>query len=179
MSDNSKLDRRIERTQTALWDAMFALMHEETWSEINVSMICKRANVARSSFYLHFQNKSELLDYGFEWGMRHARTQIFERKQQQNTYATFYWLTNHLYEGREFLNFKLAEDTYIFTRFQKMVYTLFSEELQRRQIEVSDYSLSFVMGGVFSILFEWVTADYPEPPEIMEATVNELTRRVI
>jgi AcrR family transcriptional regulator len=179
VSDNGKQDRRIERTQASLWDAMFALLHEETWREINVSKICKRANVARSSFYLHFQNKQELLDYGFEMGILFARENIFEQKVDNNTYATLYWLTNHIYEGRKFLSHKLQEDEYIFTRFQEMICTLFVEELEIKKVEADVDSISFVMGGVFSILQKWILAGYPDSPESMALKLNKLTSRVI
>jgi len=179
MSDKHKPDRRIERTQTALWEALFALLHEETWGEVNVSKICQRANVARSSFYLHFQNKQELLDHGFTIGMRDARAVIFGSPPDPNHYTTLYWLADHIYAGRKFLNFKLAEDTYIFTRFQKLVRTLFVEELRLRGEIINEHELSFVMGGVFSILLEWVVAGYPDSPESMAARINELTRKII
>ncbi len=54
-------DRRIAKTRLALRDAMLALMPERGWDELNVQDICDRANVGRSTFYLHYQGKEDLL----------------------------------------------------------------------------------------------------------------------
>ena len=62
MTDKTKLDRRIVKTRTALRGALLELLQYNSWNIINVRMICGEANIARSSFYLHFENKLALLD---------------------------------------------------------------------------------------------------------------------
>lgn len=59
------VDRRIERTRTALRTALLELMQERGWDEIDVQTLCARANVGRSTFYQHFPNKEELLKASF------------------------------------------------------------------------------------------------------------------
>jgi len=179
MSDKDNVDRRVDRTLTSLWGALFALLHEETWNNINVSGICKRANVARSSFYLHFQNKQELLDFGFEIGIKAARARILESTYDENMYLSMTMLTNHFYEGRKFLSTNVRENEYIFARFQKAVFTLFEEELKHRNINYSHDSLLFVIGGVFSILMEWTKNGYLESPELMTEKLNQIVKKLI
>lgn len=60
---NAKLnqDRRILKTKTALRDAMLALMAPRGWDEMTIQEICDKANVGRSTFYLHYQSKDDLL----------------------------------------------------------------------------------------------------------------------
>lgn len=59
-------DRRTTRTRLALRDALLALMGERGWDDIGVQEICDRANIGRSTFYTHFQNKDELLSGSFD-----------------------------------------------------------------------------------------------------------------
>lgn len=54
-------DRRIERTQALLRDALTSLVHEKSYDTISVKEILDRANVGRSTFYTHFTDKDELL----------------------------------------------------------------------------------------------------------------------
>lgn len=61
MSGNRKTDRRIERTRILLRDALMSLIEERGYHEITVQDITDRANVARTTFYLHFKDKDELL----------------------------------------------------------------------------------------------------------------------
>lgn len=61
-----KLDRRIERTQRILSDALISLIVERGYEEITVQDIIDRANVGRSTFYSHYRDKDDLLLSGFD-----------------------------------------------------------------------------------------------------------------
>ena len=56
-----KEDRRKERTRQLLRDALLELIPEKGYEAINVQDITDRANVARPTFYLHFNDKQDLL----------------------------------------------------------------------------------------------------------------------
>lgn len=53
-------DARAVRTRAELAAALLALMHEKGFGDISVQEICERAQVGRSTFYAHFQDKDEL-----------------------------------------------------------------------------------------------------------------------
>ena len=57
-------DRRIQKTIDLLHDALGALIREKPYDEIVVQEILDRANVGRSTFYMHFRDKDELLVSG-------------------------------------------------------------------------------------------------------------------
>lgn len=59
-----KPDRRIQRTRRLLWDAFRALIEEKGYGAVSVQDIIVRADVARTTFYLHFKDKDDLLTYG-------------------------------------------------------------------------------------------------------------------
>lgn len=61
MSGN-KLDRRIRKTLQLLQDALMMLISEKGYEDITVQDILDRANVGRSTFYAHFENKDQLLN---------------------------------------------------------------------------------------------------------------------
>jgi AcrR family transcriptional regulator len=54
-------DRRIQKTQRALREALTILIGEKPYDDIAVKEILDRANVGRSTFYMHFRDKDELL----------------------------------------------------------------------------------------------------------------------
>ncbi|MDR2106310.1 MAG: TetR family transcriptional regulator C-terminal domain-containing protein [Coriobacteriales bacterium] len=56
-----KSDRRVTYTRTALRDALIELMHNQHISGITVKSICERADVNRSTFYLHYHDQYDLL----------------------------------------------------------------------------------------------------------------------
>lgn len=58
---NAKVDRRIRRSRRALADALLYLVTQKQFSEISILDITEQADMNRSTFYLHFQSKEELL----------------------------------------------------------------------------------------------------------------------
>lgn len=57
-----KIDRRINRTRTTLFQALSELMLEKRYDDITVQDIIDHANVGRSTFYAHFQDKESLAE---------------------------------------------------------------------------------------------------------------------
>jgi len=55
------VDRRIQRTRALLHEALGSLIREKTYDRITVAQILERAKVSRSTFYIHFRDKDDLL----------------------------------------------------------------------------------------------------------------------
>ncbi len=62
----AKTDRRVQRTQALLQDALLALIEEKGYAAVTVQDILDRANLGRSTFYMHYRDKDDLLVSGFE-----------------------------------------------------------------------------------------------------------------
>jgi AcrR family transcriptional regulator len=62
-------DRRVRRTRKLLHDAFLALVLEKGYEKTTIQDILDRADVGRSTFYVHFRDKEALLTASFD-GMR-------------------------------------------------------------------------------------------------------------
>lgn len=60
------MDRRIKRTRTAVFNAMLDLMVEKDASKITVLELCKKADINKSTFYLHYKSMNDCLDACFQ-----------------------------------------------------------------------------------------------------------------
>jgi len=60
MSDQ-QIDRRVRRTRQALQDALISLILEKGYDTVTIEEITDRADLGRTTFYLHFRDKEELL----------------------------------------------------------------------------------------------------------------------
>lgn len=56
----TKTDRRIQRTRELIEKALVELISERGYDAITIQDIVDRANVGRTTFYLHYGNKDEL-----------------------------------------------------------------------------------------------------------------------
>ncbi len=56
----TKTDRRVQRTRELLQKALIELISERGYDAITIQDIVDRANVGRTTFYLHYRSKDEL-----------------------------------------------------------------------------------------------------------------------
>ncbi len=56
-----KIDRRVSRTRRKLQQALLALILENGYDSVTVEEIASRADVGRTTFYLHYRDKEDLL----------------------------------------------------------------------------------------------------------------------
>ncbi len=83
---NKENDRRVQRTKRTLREALIALILDKGYDQVTVQDIIDRADVGRSTFYAHFENKDKLLLSGFE-DMREILTEAntAHRKPEKHT----------------------------------------------------------------------------------------------
>ncbi len=58
-----RIDPRVKRTRAMIAEAFSAVLHEKGFQAISVQDITERAGINRTTFYLHFTDKYDLLDY--------------------------------------------------------------------------------------------------------------------
>ncbi len=61
MTDKKNLDRRVRRTRRALQKALISLILEKGFDAVTIEEITDRADLGRTTFYLHFNDKEDLL----------------------------------------------------------------------------------------------------------------------
>ena len=62
-TQEKKLDPRIVRTRRDIVGSMFTLLREKTFGQITVQQITEGALINRGTFYDHFEDKFDLLEY--------------------------------------------------------------------------------------------------------------------
>lgn len=63
MADQTrKTDRRTLYTQRAIKDALLEVIGEKRFDKVTVTDVCRRAEITRATFYLHYKNLAEVLD---------------------------------------------------------------------------------------------------------------------
>lgn len=73
-------DLRIKRTRKLLSTALFDIMTEKDFSKISVNEICDKAMVHRATFYNHFKDKADLLNYTLD----EIQETLFEKSVQSS-----------------------------------------------------------------------------------------------
>lgn len=61
-----KMDRRTIYTQNVIKDSLLELLDSHPFEKITVTALCKQAEITRATFYLHYNNLTEVLDSALE-----------------------------------------------------------------------------------------------------------------
>lgn len=173
MSDNE--DRRSRRSRRALWQALMALMQDNDWAAISVQMICDGADVARSTFYAHYQTKQDLLDEGFA----EVEAQLSAPPGKGGLAATITWLVQHLESASNFHR-RLQGSTAghaIMGRFRRLMRERIAKDLTEDGIAASSHNLDFAVGGMFALLEGWLASGRREDPVLIGAELTRLVRQ--
>lgn len=150
-------DRRIQRTRTSLTQALLSLLPERGWDELTVQDLCDRANIGRSTFYAHFQNKEELLASG----LNDLRTFLSEPQssaatvQPADELAFVGGLINHIDENKILCRaiFGRRSGHVVQMRFREMVAQLVREHLAHAPGGWQrDAAVHFISGALVEML---------------------------
>ena len=95
--NHDKFERRIERTREAIFGAFRDLVLTRGYEKTTVFEVIDRANVGRSTFYEHFENKEQLLGESLAPLLRALGT--VDDSQSSVDAVTF--LFHHFLENRE------------------------------------------------------------------------------
>lgn len=177
-------DRRVQRTRRALRDALLSLLPERGWDDIGVQDICERADVGRSTFYLHFQNKEQLLAGGFgdlSAMLRERGSTANEGGRGQLSFLR--GLIDHVHEQRKVFRSLIGRRSghVVQMRFREMVLQLVEADLAPVAAAgwQRDAAARYVAGALFELLAWWVEARGARSPEEIEGWFRQLTQPVI
>lgn len=148
-----KLDRRVARTRRGLRDALVTLILERGWDTVTVSDVCERADVGRSTFYLHFADKENLLLSGFDELEAHLATL---GRGGAAPFAFAHALLTHALENQRLFTAVVGRQSgqQVQWRFRDVLVTLLDAELKRRSLAAAERSIAapFLAGGFLELL---------------------------
>lgn len=183
-----KVDRRVQRTLQSLRTALLELIKEKDYDEISIEEITERANVGRTTFYLHYRDKEDLL-------MEEFSTIMYERAQVLSEIPFSVWLPvseedlekskslqplllvfEHIHNNSELYNLilKSANSSKIVERIRKISTDAIVKFVETKMktdpipllFEVPiEFFAAFFSGALISIVGWWIRDDMRHSPE--------------
>jgi AcrR family transcriptional regulator len=168
---------RIERTQQALLHSLMDLIVEQGYDRTTVEDILRRADVGRTAFYSHFENKQDLLLNRF------STIPWIRRGPDGALDATF--LFGHLADERELvtaLRTSPAFDNAIATLQQTLLVTftqLLQDEPATRYSELDrQLTAQALTGALMQLVLWWIESGMPESPATMANWFRQFATRI-
>jgi AcrR family transcriptional regulator len=171
-----KPDERIRRTQDRLGNALVALILEKPIDEVTVQEVLGRAHVGRSTFYLHFRNKEDLLLSQLERFLETMSTVLSVRKEQSNRVVPVSEMFAHI--GSQNKLYRALADSGRLHDFFDLAQGYFARGIERRLTESKRLSnlpqrevaarASALAGSLLSLLRWWLDRGEKESPRAMD-----------
>jgi len=190
MNSDTSPDRRIIRTKLAIREALVELIAEKGFDSLSVRDITTRANVNRGTFYLHYQDKFDLLDQ-IEMEIVQAVEKIVLQANSLNL-ADFNSIDKPLPVGVSmFEYFKenaalmhailgMGGDFAFMTRIRQAVEKNlklgFLAGMKAEKFLVpSEYLISYILSAHFGVIQTWLQKGCIESPKEMALIVSRLS----
>lgn len=171
------MDRRQEKTRTAIFQAFYALLAQKKYSGITVQEIIDKANVGRSTFYAHFKTKDDLLkemctdlfDHIVNNHDESETTHDFSDKTD-DVDAIVTHILYHLRDNRKnIVGILRGEGADLFLRYFKQYLNLIFKEQSKGRITNSsvpeDFLLNHISSSFVGMIEWWIRKDMKQSPE--------------
>lgn len=182
-------DRRVQRTQKMLHKALMSLILEKKYEAITVQEMLDRADVGRSTFYVHFRDKDDLLFCGFQYLESFLESaQEASRTVSSSSYERIIGFSLPMFEHA--LEYKRVNrallgstaEAVVRRRIHSVLSKIVSRELKlelvgrkRARIPVSpEFLAHFLVSTYVSVLTWWLNSRNPAPPKEMDAAYRRL-----
>ncbi|MBE5960231.1 MAG: TetR family transcriptional regulator [Lachnospiraceae bacterium] len=172
------MDRRIIKTRKAIIEAFVDLLNNKRYSKITIQDIIDHANVGRSTFYMHFETKDELLksmcmeifDHIFEEHSVAEKTHCFtfdaSHPDQIITHILYHFKENE----KMIRGILFSESGELFIQYFKLYFNKQIEKIldafpNSSQVLPRDFLINHISGSFIEMVRWWFEQDLSSIPE--------------
>ncbi|WP_340372897.1 TetR/AcrR family transcriptional regulator C-terminal domain-containing protein [Peribacillus sp. FSL E2-0218] len=188
MSDQ-KTDRRIIRTKRMIRDALTHLMEEKGFERITVRDLTEKADINRGTFYLHYQDKYDLLKKSEDEIIQEMKEFFKELKpkmlvdsQLLNDPIPLVKLFEYIKENAQFMKLILGPkgDPAFQVRIKQFMRTNFLEKAMKNLNHESllvpiEHLMAYVTSAHLGVIQYWLENGMQQPPQEMASTLIKIS----
>jgi AcrR family transcriptional regulator len=173
-------DLMIERTRQLIKDTLLLLLEEKSFFNVTVSDLTQKAKINRGTFYLHYQDKYDLIDQveselmcGLERSMQRLNSQDMLKCYMENTpYIPLVQVFQYLKQNGHILKRLLGSngDPAFSLKMKSFLKDSFFADLIESFEDPSipvDYFSSYAVSAYLGIIENWLSNELSQSPEEM------------
>lgn len=176
------MDRRQQKTRTAIFKAFGTLLGHKNYNNITVQEIIDEANIGRSTFYAHFETKDDLLKELCKELFGHIIDSAIDCSHTHGLYSdnsvpnsVFCHLLQHLEENNNnVLGLLSCESSEIFLRYFKdslneLIQMQFVNHSRRGNQDLpQDFLVNHISGSFVEMVLWWLKDPKKHTPEELD-----------
>lgn len=177
---NKTENQRVRLTKRLLRESLLACMEEKPIQRISVKELCERAELNRSTFYLHYASEYELLNEMEEEAIRETQLRLRNVGPDIGTKQFICAFLQYIKDNGALFRVLLCQKDRDSFQNRFVAESLLSvkpgivfelDEPQRK------YVYAFLLHGSLSVIRAWVEAGFDLPPEQVADLIFELSDR--
>ncbi len=172
------MNPRVLKTKSSIMGAFLDLMTEKKYESITIRDIVQRAGINRSTFYLHFLDKEDLMDQNsayvldklraaFQYPSFNLEKAVQDYKERQQPISSLLAIFLHIEEYFKFYSVMLGEK-----QFPQQLEEMIKEELFK--FSINKIRCAYNAGGLLGLIRYWVSSEMQESPEHMAKWVTHV-----
>lgn len=187
------MDRRQQKTRTAIFSAFTSLLAEKSYSKITVQEIIDAANVGRTTFYAHFETKDDLLKELCEELFGHIIGSAMDCTHTHGLYSdgsapesVFCHLLQHLQKNdKNIITLLSCESSEMFLRFFKdslneLVRSQFINQNRKANTDIpEDFLINHISGSFVEMVLWWIKGHRKQTPEDLDRYFRAVIEPII
>ena len=187
------MDRRQQKTRSAIFSAFSALLAEKSYNKITVQDIIDTANVGRTTFYAHFETKDDLLRELCEELFDHIIGSAMDCTHTHGLYSdgsapesVFCHLLQHLRENdSNILGLLSCESSEIFLRYFRnslndLVCSRYMERRGTMKVQIpQDFLINHISGSFVEMVLWWIKGRMKQTPEELDGYFRAVIEPII
>ena len=164
---SEKIHEKIRNTKKALAKSLIKLLQEKPVTQIDVSELCKNANLNRTTFYNHYNSIYALLDEMVSEFFKNVKKYLADSidEKSENTAAKITLMLKYLKQNRNFVRTIMNNNLYEEIGNKLISFDFVSNLLNtnikyRQNIYINDaYYIGFIISGWYAVIKRWVNED--------------------
>ena len=175
------MDKRIAKTNAAIYAALAELLKEKDFAELSVEDILQRSGVSRSTFYAHFKTKGDVLDsisrnifdHVFSHGLSREHSHDFSHASIFEYESFFTHILYHLQDEKELIRSILGSSCKerffkdLREKMSDLAYHSLHEGIFSRKEVPEDFQVRAIVESFLSLIEYWFRSELKESPEKM------------
>ncbi|WHY76867.1 TetR/AcrR family transcriptional regulator [Neobacillus sp. WH10] len=183
-------DRRIIRTKRMIRDALTLLMEEKGFEAITVRDLTERADINRGTFYLHYEDKYDLLEQCEEEiinGINKLTLKINPEDAlsfdgQKEPFPFIVYLFEYLHENSSFMKAVLGPngDASFQEKLKELIKRTFYQNIlskinQEDMLVPVDFLIAYVCSAHLGVIQHWLESGMEKSPREMALILARIT----
>ncbi|AUW63449.1 MULTISPECIES: TetR/AcrR family transcriptional regulator [Staphylococcus] len=160
-------DLRVQRTKKALITTFSDLLETKSFENITIQDLCEKANVRRSTFYRHFNDKYDLLNHIVGTLIEYFRTlhlPEIDPKDPRQFFNKFmkdilFFISDNKTMVKSVISINIYSEVYqiLYNQIYAVVKRQIEFDKQIGQFYIDEFIYGeFLTGGILSVILNWI-----------------------